>query len=186
MDKFLIVGLGNPGLDYQETRHNIGFKIIDYLAEKFDLTFRNQKYGLTASFQYKGRTINLMKPSTFMNLSGKAVHYHLEKNKIRINNLLIISDDLHLPFGLIKIRRKGSDGGHNGHKDIIEKLESINYSRLKFGIGSNFLVGQQANYVLGVWSEEERDLLSHLIEKSSKSVLSFCAVGVELTMKNFN
>ncbi|MAQ70379.1 MAG: aminoacyl-tRNA hydrolase [Flavobacteriales bacterium] len=186
MNKLLIVGLGNPGLDYQETRHNIGFKIVDYLAENFDVPFENQKYSLTSSFKHKGRIITLMKPSTFMNLSGKAVRYHLDKNKIRINNLLIISDDLHLPFGSIKIKRKGSDGGHNGHKDIIEKLDSSNYSRLKFGIGNDFLVGQQSNYVLDIWSEAERDLLNNLIDKSSKAVLSFCTAGIELTMKNFN
>ncbi|MAZ58212.1 MAG: aminoacyl-tRNA hydrolase [Flavobacteriales bacterium] len=186
MDKLLIVGLGNPGVGYQETRHNIGFKIIDYLADKFDLIFKNQKHGLISSFQYKGRTITLMKPSTFMNLSGKAVRYHLVKNKIKITNLLIVSDDLHLPFGSIKVKRKGSDGGHNGHKDIIDKLESSNYSRLKFGIGNDFLVGKQSNYVLDMWSEKECDVLNNLIEKSSKAVLSFCTVGIELTMKNFN
>jgi len=186
MDKFLIVGLGNPGLDYQETRHNIGFKIIDYLVKKFDLIFENQQHSLISSFQHKGRKIILMKPSTFMNLSGKAVRYHLVKNKIKINNLLVISDDLHLPFGTVKIKRKGSDGGHNGHKDIIEKLESNHYSRLKFGIGNDFLVGQQSNYVLDVWSEKERSLLNNLIDMSSQAVLSFCTLGVESTMKNFN
>lgn len=186
MDKFLIVGLGNPGLDYQETRHNIGFKIIDYLSVKFNLCFENQKNGLVTSFQYKGRTIILIKPSTFMNLSGKAVRYHLAHHKIKTINMLIISDDLHLPFGTIKLKRKGSDGGHNGHRDIIEKLNSTNYSRLKFGIGNNFLVGQQSKYVLDVWSENESNLLNNLIIKSSEAILSFCALGAEATMKNFN
>ena len=186
MDKLLIVGLGNPGLDYQETRHNIGFKIIDYLAKKFDVTFENQKHALISSFQYKGRTIILMKPSTIMNLSGKAVRYHLVKNKINMTNVLIVSDDLHLPFGSMKIKRKGSDGGHNGHKDIIEKLESSNYARLKFGIGNDFLVGQQSNYVLNIWSKNECNLLNNLINESSEAVLSFCTLGLELTMKNFN
>ena len=186
MNKFLIVGLGNPGENYKETRHNIGFKILDHLADQFVISWNNDKHGLICFFQHKGRKIYLLKPSTFMNLSGKAVRYHLAQQNIKIANLLVVSDDLHLPFGKIKIKRKGSDGGHNGHKDIIEKLNQNNYSRLKFGIGNDFPAGSQSDYVLDKWSEAEIKLLDDLIIISSNTVLSFCTSGPDQTMKHFN
>ncbi len=186
MNKFLIVGLGNPGKEYEETRHNIGFKILNHLAEQFTASWNNEKHGLISLFQHKGRKIYLLKPSTFMNLSGKAVRYYLAQQNIKIDNMLVVSDDLHLPFGKMKIKRKGSDGGHNGHKDIIEKLNQNNYSRLKFGIGNDFSIGSQSDYVLDQWSETEIELLNNMIIKSSNIIISFCTSGIDQTMKNFN
>jgi len=186
MNKLLIVGLGNPGDIYQKTRHNIGFEILDYLAQTKQLIFKIQKYGELCEFKLKGRRVYLLKPLTFMNLSGQAIRYHLQYNKISIDNLLIISDDLHIPFGTIKLRRRGSDGGHNGHKDIIAKLETDNYCRLKFGIGSEFKEGQQSNYVLDKWTSLELNSLNSLILESSKAVLNFCHLGIDDTMKKFN
>tara|TARA_B100001113_G_C21083478_1_gene611000 strand:- start:382 stop:942 length:561 start_codon:yes stop_codon:yes gene_type:complete len=186
MNKYLIVGLGNPGEEYQGTRHNIGFDIVDDLASKFEAEFRLERFGLISSFSLKGRKVYLLKPSTFMNLSGKAIQHHLKINKININNLFVVSDDLHLPFGTIKCRRKGSDGGHNGHKNIIECLKASSYSRLKFGIGNDFKKGHQSNYVLSPWSNEENIVLMDLIKKSSNFIEDFCLLGIEATMKNNN
>ncbi len=186
MNKYLIVGLGNPGEEYQGTRHNIGFDIVDYVASKFEVEFRLERLGLIGSFNLKGRKIYLLKPSTFMNLSGKAIQYHLKINKIHINNLFVVSDDLHLPFGTIKCKRKGSDGGHNGHKNIIECLQKPTYSRLKFGIGNDFKKGYQSNYVLSPWSNEENLTLRCLVKKSLNLIVDFCLLGIEETMKNNN
>ena len=186
MNKFLIVGLGNPGEKYQGTRHNIGFNIINYIAAKLDLKFSLVRFGLICSFNLKGRKVYLLKPSTYMNLSGKSIKYHLQTNKISIDNLFVVSDEIHLPFGIIKCRRKGSDGGHNGHKNIIEHLQDSNYSRLKFGIGNEFKKGDQSNYVLNPWSDSENLALNDLIIKSSNIILEFCLSGIEVTMKNNN
>ena len=186
MNKFLVVGLGNPGEEYAGTRHNIGFAILDHLSLKFKSTFNLERYGFITNFKTKGRNIFLLKPSTFMNLSGKSVRFHLAAHKIPMSNLLIISDDLHLAFNTIKLRRKGSDGGHNGHKDIIEKLNSSNYARLKFGIGNNFHKGNQSKYVLEKWSKIELENLNSLVVKASNTIISFCTVGIDNTMKEFN
>ena len=186
MKKYLIVGLGNPGDKYQGTRHNIGFDIVDYLAAKFELKFSLVRFGLISSLTLKGRKVYLLKPSTYMNLSGKSIKYHLDTNKISFNNLFVVSDELHLPFGIIKCRRKGSDGGHNGHKNIIECLQSSNYSRLKFGIGNEFKKGDQSNYVLNYWSDDQNLALNDLIIKSSNIIIDFCLFGIEDTMKNNN
>ena len=186
MEKFLIVGLGNPGEKYIGTRHNIGFSILNHLAEQFNLAFNSEKNGHVAIWKFKGRTIYLLKPSTFMNLSGKAVRYYLNKYKIQIDNLLIISDDLHLPLGVIRIKRKGTDGGHNGHKDIIEKLATSYYPRLKFGVGNNFLPGKQSNYVLEPWHKDELDRINSLIINSINAICDFCWRGVDETMRNHN
>ncbi len=186
MHKFLLVGLGNPGEKYQNTRHNIGFKIVDCLSTRFEGTFTKEKYGDVAKFKIKGHQIIVLKPTTFMNLSGKAVRYHLDLNKIKIENVLVASDDLHLPFGSIKIKRKGSDGGHNGHKDIIRVLNTLHYTRLKFGISSDFVIGEQSKYVLNRWSKEEQDVLNNFIETAADAIINFCTLGIDNTMSAYN
>ena len=186
MDKFLLVGLGNPGEKYQENRHNVGFKIADSLANKYNANFDNVKHGDLTTFKIKGRSIFLLKPSTFMNLSGNAVRYYLLKHKVKITNLLIFSDDLHLPFGKIRFRGKGADGGHNGHKDIIEKLGMSNYARLKFGVDNNFNSGQQSRYVLSDWSSEEKIKLNEFINLSTEAISNFCILGLDDTMSKYN
>ena len=186
MEKCLLVGLGNPGEKYCNNRHNIGFQIANSLSVKHDTSFKTMKYGDVSHFKIKGRSIWLLKPSTFMNLSGNAVRYYLLKHKIKVSNLLIFSDDLHLPFGKIRIKGKGADGGHNGHKDIIEKIATSSYARLKFGIGSNFNTGAQSNYVLGDWSEEEQIELNNFIDLAVDAISNFCTLGLESTMSKFN
>ena len=186
MDKFLLVGLGNPGEKYQENRHNIGFKIADAIAKQHDVSFDNVKHGDLATLKIKARSIFLLKPSTFMNLSGNAVRYHLLTNKIKIKNILIFSDDLHLPFGKIRFRGKGADAGHNGHKDIIDKLGTSNYARLKFGVDNNFKPGQQSRYVLSDWSSEETMKLNDFIDVSVEAISNFCILGLDNTMSKYN
>ncbi|WP_416236537.1 aminoacyl-tRNA hydrolase [Xanthomarina sp. F1114] len=186
MKKFLIVGLGNIGEKYENTRHNIGFKILDHLAKKEDLNFETQKLGDLTSYKFKGRTFILLKPSTYMNLSGKAVLYWLNKEKIAPENLLIITDDLNLPFGSIRLKTKGSDGGHNGLKDIQEKLNTTKYNRFRFGISSKFNKGSQVDYVLGEWDEEECDNLPERLDKSVELIKSFGTAGINNTMNSFN
>ena len=158
--KYLIVGLGNIGSEYENTRHNIGFLILDALAKASNIFFETNKLGSTATLKFKGRTFILVKPSTFMNLSGKAVNYYLQKEKIKQENLLVITDDIALPFGTLRLKGKGSDGGHNGLKNIIESLDNNNYARLRFGVGSEFSQGKQVNYVLSEFANEEQDQLS--------------------------
>lgn len=186
MKKFLIVGLGNIGEKYANTRHNIGFKILDYLAEKESLSFETQKLGDLTTYKFKGRTFILLKPSTYMNLSGKAVLYWLTKEKIPLENLLIITDDLNLPFGSIRLKTKGSDGGHNGLKDIQEKLNTTNYNRFRFGISDEFNKGSQVDYVLGEWDEDENKKLTERLDKSLELIKSFGTAGINNTMNTFN
>lgn len=186
MKKYLIAGLGNIGDDYKNTRHNIGFKVLDYLAEQEGLTFETQKLGDIATYKLKGRTFILMKPNTYMNLSGKAVLYWLTKENIPLENLLVITDDLNLPFGSIRLKTKGSDGGHNGLKDIQVKLNTINYNRFRFGISDAFSKGKQIDYVLGEWTEEENKNLKERLDKSVELVKSFALAGVSHTMNAFN
>jgi len=186
MKKYLIVGLGNIGAEYQNTRHNIGFKILDFLATKESLNFETQKLGDIASFKFKGRTFMLLKPSTYMNLSGKSVVYWMTKEKIPLENLLIITDDVNIPFGTIRLKTKGSDGGHNGLKDIQDKLQTTNYNRFRFGISDEFPKGRQVDYVLGEWTEEESKLLTERIEKSIELIKSFGTAGISITMNVFN
>ena len=186
MKKFLIVGLGNIGAKYHNTRHNVGFKILDYLAEKEDLTFETKKLGDIATYKFKGRSYILLKPSTYMNLSGKSVLYWLTKEKIPIENLLIITDDLNLPFGNIRLKTKGSDGGHNGLKDIQDKLQTTKYNRFRFGISDEFSKGRQVDYVLGNWNEEENQKLPERLEKSIELIKSFGTAGINNTMNSFN
>lgn len=184
--KFLIAGLGNPGLEYENTRHNIGFKILDALVEPSNIFFDTNRYANTAEIKHKGRTLVLIKPMTFMNLSGKAIRYWMEKEKIPLERLMIITDDLSLPFGKLRIRAKGSDGGHNGLKSINEVLGRQDYPRLRFGIGNEFSKGKQVDYVLGEWSDEERESLNERINICRDSIFSFCTAGLPRTMSDFN
>lgn len=186
MKKFLIAGLGNIGEAYENTRHNIGFKIVDFLAQNENVSFETAKLGAIARFSVKGRTLILLKPSTFMNLSGKAVKYWLEKENIPIENLLVITDDLNLPFGTIRIKTKGSDGGHNGLKDIQNQLNTITYNRFRFGISNEFGKGGQVNYVLGEWDEDERQKLTERLQKSAEAIKSFAMSGITNTMNTYN
>lgn len=186
MKKFLIVGLGNIGEQYQNTRHNIGFKILDFFAEQEGLTFETQKLGDVATFKLKGRTFIFLKPNTYMNLSGKAVLYWLTKEKIPLENLLVVTDDLNLPFGSIRLKTKGSDGGHNGLKDIQDKLSTVKYNRFRFGISDAFSKGRQVDYVLGEWTTEEDNKLKERLEKSTALIKSFALSGINNTMNAFN
>ncbi len=184
--KYLIVGLGNIGDKYAETRHNIGFKILDALAEASNITFKDKRYGFVTEFKYKSRIFVLLKPNTFMNLSGLAVNYWLKKEKITIENCLILVDDLALPFGKLRLRPKGGDAGHNGLANIQQVLGHSNYARLRFGIGSDFPKGLQIDYVLGEWGSEERKELPEKIEKAIEIVKSFGTIGLQYTMNQFN
>lgn len=186
MKKFLIVGLGNIGPKYHHTRHNIGFKIVDHIAEKEGVTFSTEKLGDVATFRFKGRTFILLKPSTYMNLSGKAVNYWLTKEKVPLENLLVITDDLNIPFGTIRVKTKGSDGGHNGLKDIQTQLNTTKYNRFRFGISDEFSKGRQVDYVLGEWEEEELKNMPERLDKAVEVVKSFGTAGINNTMNTFN
>jgi len=186
MNKFLIVGLGNPGSEYENTRHNIGFKILDAFAESLKIYFLTSRLAFTAKGKIKNKTFFLIKPATFMNLSGKAVNYYLQKEKIAVSNLLIIADDIALPIGKIRMRNKGSDGGHNGLKSIQEILATTDYSRLRFGIGNEFTKGRQVDFVLGEWSAEEQKEISPRIDLAVEAIKSFALMGIEKTMNAYN
>lgn len=184
--KYLIVGLGNPGPEYADTRHNIGFQVLDHLASTAEVRFEADRYGDRTEFRHKGRTFILIKPSTFMNLSGKAVRYWMDQENIPMDRMLVITDDLALPFGAIRIKPSGGAGGHNGLMSIIEILATDVFARLRFGIGSNFARGRQSEYVLGGWSEEERKGLAERREIAAKAVLQFGLLGVDQAMNSFN
>jgi PTH1 family peptidyl-tRNA hydrolase len=186
MKKFLIVGLGNIGSEYANTRHNIGFKILDYVANAEGISFQPQKLGDVAELKIKGRTLLLLKPNTYMNLSGKAVNYWLEKEKIEKENLLVITDDLNLAFGTIRIKTKGTDGGHNGLKNIQLLLNSSEYPRFRFGISDAFKKGKQVDYVLGEWDETEKEQLKERLALSAEIIKSFALAGLNTTMNTFN
>ncbi|MCX2681116.1 aminoacyl-tRNA hydrolase [Galbibacter sp. EGI 63066] len=186
MKKFLVVGLGNIGAEYENTRHNIGFKILDFFAEKESVTFESNRLGATTSYKFKGRTFIFLKPATYMNLSGKAVRYWMTKEKIAMENLLVITDDINLPFGTIRLKTKGSDGGHNGLKDIQQQLGTTKYNRFRFGVGGEFTKGRQVDYVLGEWEEEESAKLPERLEKAKELIKSFGTAGVSITMNTFN
>ncbi len=186
MKKYLIVGLGNIGSKYEETRHNIGFKILDTLAKEASVDFESEKLGALTKFRFKGRTFILLKPSTFMNLSGKAVKFWMQKEKIPLENLLIVCDDLNIDFGTFRIKPKGSAGGHNGLKDINDKLQTQNYARFRFGVGASFSKGRQVDYVLGEWSKEEQRFLPERLSKSVALIKSFGTAGMSNTMNAFN
>lgn len=186
MNKFLIVGLGNPGAEYENTRHNIGFKVLDALVESSNTSFIEERHAKTALVKHKGRSFYLVKPTTYMNLSGKAVNYWLQQHKIDHKRLLVITDDIALPFGALRLRGKGSDGGHNGLKDIQAVLGTSDYARLKFGVGNDFPKGRQADHVLSDWNSEEEEELKRRIEQAGKMVFAFGAMGLALTMSDFN
>ena len=184
--KYLIAGLGNIGSEYAETRHNIGFKVLDALAAASNAVFRTERYGDVAEMRFKGRTFLLLKPSTYMNNSGNAVRYWLRKEKVEPAELLVVLDDLALPLGTIRMRAKGNDGGHNGLKSSDACIGTNAYPRLRCGIGHDFRQGQQVDYVLGEWLPEEKETLRSVIGMASEAVLSFGTQGVERTMNLFN
>lgn len=184
--KYLIVGLGNIGEEYRDTRHNIGFNILDALAKASNLIFTDGRYGATTHLKLKGKTLILLKPSTYMNLSGNAVRYYMQKENIPLENLLIIVDDLALPFGTLRLKGKGSDGGHNGLKHIAATLGTENYARLRFGIGNNFQQGRQIDFVLGYFSDEETAIMNDKLETAGEIIKSFCLSGINITMNQFN
>jgi peptidyl-tRNA hydrolase, PTH1 family len=184
--KYLIVGLGNPGDKYANTRHNIGFKVLEELIKDSETRFEVAKLGNVATHKFKGRTLILLQPSTFMNLSGKAVNYWLQHEKIPVENLLFITDDIALPMGKLRLKSKGSDGGHNGLKDIQATLQSEVYSRLRFGVGNEFAKGKQVDYVLGEWTIEEMPVLKERMKISCEIIKSFVTIGVDKTMSAWN
>lgn len=184
--KYLIAGLGNPGRKYDNTRHNIGFKILDAFAEASNIVFKDRREGYIARYEYEGNTFILLKPTTYMNLSGIAVRYWLKKENIPIENLLVINDDLALPFGSLRIRGKGGCAGHNGLRNIEENLGTKNYARLRFGTGSDFNYGDQVDFVLSHWSKEEKDIISKQLDKCIQIILSFGTIGLSQTMNKFN
>lgn len=184
--KYLIVGLGNKGEEYAETRHNVGFKVAEKIAETMEAPFKSSNFGLLAEGKHRGRKVFVLKPDTYMNLSGNAVKFWLQKENIPLENLMIITDDLALPFGTLRMKMKGSDAGHNGLKSIQQELNTSNYPRLRFGISADFSEGKQVDYVLGKWNEEEKEKLSERIETFSKAALSFVFAGINNTMSAFN
>ena len=186
MKKYLLIGLGNIGDEYENNRHNVGFQALNKLSEKQNFSFETQKLGDLGSFRIKGRSVLCLKPSTYMNLSGKSVKYWMEKEKIPLENILVITDDLNLPFGTLRLKTKGSDGGHNGLKDIQNSLQTVNYNRLRIGVGSEFNKGRQVDYVLGKWNDEEKLALPERLERANELIASFVLAGVKITMNEYN
>lgn len=186
MKKFLIVGLGNIGAEYHKTRHNIGFEVIDFIAEKFEVEMTDLKLGAKGTFNHKGKKIILLKPSTFMNRSGKSVRYWALKENVALENILVITDDLHLPLASLRLKGKGSDGGHNGLKDIESQLNTPNYPRLRFGIKSDEKTFNQVDFVLGRFSDVEMEKATNVLPQSMEIVLSFIQMGLDRTMNKYN
>ena len=184
--KYLIVGLGNIGPEYHETRHNIGFMVVDALAKVAGATFTDGRYGFTSTLSIKGRQLLLLKPSTYMNLSGNAVRYWMQKENIPLENVLIVVDDLALPFGTLRLKSKGSDAGHNGLKHITATLGTQNYARLRFGIGNEFPRGGQIDYVLGHFTDEDQKTMDERLETAGEIIKSFCLAGIDITMNQYN
>lgn len=184
--KYLIVGLGNIGPEYEETRHNVGFKVVEELASSLEGTWKNVTLGAMAEVRHKGRILILLKPNTYMNLSGKSVQYWLQKEKIPLENLLVIVDEIQLDLGTIRLRGKGSDGGHNGLKDIQAQLNTTEYARLRVGVGRNFHPGQQVQYVLGKWNLEEAAVLPEILKAGAEAIKTFVAIGLKRTMDQVN
>jgi PTH1 family peptidyl-tRNA hydrolase len=184
--KYLIVGLGNIGDEYANTRHNIGFIILDALAKDAGIVFKSGRYASVAEYKYKGRTLIMVKPSTFMNLSGKAVRYWMQKENIPVEQTLIVVDDVALPLGVLRMKGQGSDGGHNGLIHIIETLETTEFSRLRVGIDNNFAKGFQVEYVLGKWTKEEEKGMILKIPVAVEMIKSFVTIGTERTMNLYN
>jgi len=184
--KYLITGLGNPGEQYAHTRHNIGFDVLDALAEASNISFLDKRYGYFSEFKYKSRIFQLLKPTTYVNLSGKAVNYYLKKSKIPLENLLVIVDDLALPFGKLRLRPSGGDSGHNGLNNIIQILGTTHFSRLRFGIGNEFPRGYQVEHVLGKWTDEEKELLTERISLACDIIKAYGTIGITNTMNQYN
>ncbi len=184
--KFLIAGLGNPGEKYANTRHNAGYLVLDAFVQKHTATFDLARHGETAIVKYKGKTLVCLKPSTFMNLSGKALNYWMQAENISLDNVLVVTDDIALPFGSLRLKGKGTDGGHKGLKDIITTLNTTEFSRLRFGVGSEFSKGRQVDYVLGNWSDEENKLLKERVELGVQIIESFVTAGLARTMNDYN
>jgi PTH1 family peptidyl-tRNA hydrolase len=184
--KYLIAGLGNIGDEYAKTRHNIGFMAADELVKSLDGKFKTERYGDIATVKFRGRILIVLKPSTYMNLSGKAVKYWMNKENIPLENLLVVYDDLDLPLGAIRIKKQGSEGGHNGMEDIIYQLERNDFPRLRFGIGNDFAKGHQVDYVLSKFSSEEEKIVLPRIEKTVEAVKTFVFSGIEITMTSYN
>ncbi len=184
--KYLIAGLGNIGDEYAATRHNIGFQAVDHLAGNLEASWKSATLGSVAEAKYKGRTLILLKPNTYMNLSGKSITYWLQKEKIPVENLLVIVDELQLDLGIIRLRGKGTDGGHNGLKDTQEQLGTNAYARLRMGIGRNFTTGGQVNYVLGKWNTEEKKLLPEILEAAGDAIKAFAGIGLKRAMDIVN
>ena len=184
--KYLIIGLGNPGAKYANTRHNIGFLEVDEFARERKVEFEIERHAEVARTKFKGRSIVLVKPTTFMNLSGKAVNYWMQQEKIPIENILVVTDDLALPFGKLRMKGKGSDGGHNGLKDVQATLNTQDYARVRFGIGSEFGAGFQSDYVLGEWDKNELKTLDERVSTATEFIKGFTTIGMGLTMTNWN
>jgi peptidyl-tRNA hydrolase, PTH1 family len=184
--KYLIAGLGNIGAEYENTRHNIGFSVLERIAQEAGISFRLDRHAHVAEYKHKGRIYILIKPTTFMNLSGKAIQYWLQAEKIPKENLLVITDDLALPFGTIRIKGKGGAGGHNGLTHIEQTLQTGEYARLRFGVGNDFPKGRQVEYVLGKWTEEQLKLLPERLDKCAEAIRAFGTIGIGLTMTNYN
>ncbi len=183
---YLVVGLGNIGSEYADTRHNVGFMVLDAWAQASNAVFKPQRYGDVAEISFKGRNITLLKPSTYMNLSGNAVRYWVNKLKLPLENLLIICDDLNLPFSTLRMRKKGSDGGHNGLKNIQELLGTQDYARIRIGIGNNFAKGGQVDFVIGQMTPEEKNAMPEICDKVIEGIKSFTTIGIDRTMNSFN
>lgn len=184
--KYLIVGLGNIGDEYSETRHNIGFRILDAFAKASNCVFNDKRYGFVGEMSLRGRQLILLKPSTYMNLSGLAVRYWMNKESIPLENILVLVDDIALPFGTLRLKPKGSDAGHNGLRNIADNLCTQNYARLRFGIGNDFPRGCQVDYVLGQFTEDDLKLMDERIEKACEIIKSFVLAGINITMNQFN
>lgn len=184
--KYLIAGLGNIGPEYAFTRHNVGFMVLDRLAAQHNFKFSFERLAFVAEWKYKGRQLHFIKPTTYMNLSGKAIRYYMDAYKIPVENLLVIVDELQLPYGTLRVKPKGSHGGHNGLKNIEELLGTSNYPRLRFGIGNDFPKGRQVDYVLNPFSDKEMEELPIFLDRAGDIVTSFCTMGVQQTMNNFN
>ncbi len=183
---YLVVGLGNIGSEYADTRHNVGFMVLDAWAQASNIVFETRRYGDVAEISFKGRQITLLKPSTYMNLSGNAVRYWVTQLKLPLENLLIICDDLNLPFGTLRMRKKGSDGGHNGLKNIQELLGTQDYSRIRIGIGNNFKKGGQVDFVIGSLTNEEKQAMPEICDKVIDGIKAFTTIGVDRAMNSFN
>ena len=184
--KYLIVGLGNIGDEYRDTRHNIGFRVLDAFAKASNIVFSDGRYGATATLSLKGRQLILLKPSTYMNLSGNAVRYWMQHEKVPLENVLIVVDDLALPFGALRLKGKGSDAGHNGLKHIAATLGTQNYTRLRFGIGNDFPRGGQIDFVLGQFTEEDMQTMDERVAMAIDMIKSFCLAGLDITMNQYN